>query len=370
MHNLPPEAIIGSQKTGMLIVFSASFLHKRAGGLYCAAISQRKNQLMRERSPLATVVVPGKVPSLAASRLEGNFRLITIERADPALVTEEMKQFAQGLVGTSVINAAFIDALPNLQIIANLGVGYDSVDAVHAGKKSVMVTNTPDVLTDEVADTTIGLLINTVRELPKAEKWLREGRWVREGSYPLTKATLRGRSVGIFGLGRIGRAIACRIEAFGLPVSYHNRRKIEDVPYSYYPTLVSLAEAVDTLICVAPGGVATHKAVDAAVLRALGPKGVFINIGRGSTVDEEALIAALRDGTILAAGLDVFADEPNVPQALLDCENACLLPHVGSATVHTRQAMADLMVDNLISWFTERQALTPVPETANVRARP
>src|SRR5690606_1127195 len=324
---------------------------------------------MPERSLLATLLVPGKVPSLAASRLEENFRLIRIERADPALVTKEMKQSVQGMLGITVIDAAFIDVFPNLEIIANLGVGYDSIDAAHAGKKGVMVTNTPDVLTEEVADTTIGLLINTVRELPRAEKWLREGRWVREGSYPLTKATLRGRSVGIFGLGRIGRAIARRIEAFGLPVSYHNRRKIEDVAYSYYPTLVSLAEAVDTLISVAPGGAATQKAVDATVLRALGPNGIFINIGRGTSVDEEALIAALRDGTILAAGLDVFADEPNVPQALLDCENACLLPHVGSATVHTRQAMAALMVDNLISWFTKRQALTPVRETANVKAR-
>lgn len=324
---------------------------------------------MNQTDTAATILVPGKLPPHAASRLEEHFRLIRMDEADPALVTEEMKRSVRGVTATTVIDAAFIDALPGLEIIANLGVGYDSVDAAHAGRKGVMVTNTPDVLTDEVADTAIGLLINTVRELPGAEKWLREGRWVKEGSYPLTRGTLRGRSVGIFGLGRIGRAIAHRVEAFGLPVSYHNRREIEDVPYPYYPTLVSLAEAVDTLVSVAPGGAATHKAVNAAVLKALGPKGVFINIGRGSTVDEEALIAALRDGTIMAAGLDVFADEPNVPESLLACENACLLPHVGSASEHTRQAMADLMVDNLISWFTRGAAMTPVPETAHVRAK-
>lgn len=233
-----------------------------------------------------------------------------------------------------------------------------------------MVTNTPDVLTEEVADTAVGLLINTVRELPKAEAWLRAGRWVKDGAYPLSRATLRGRSVGIFGMGRIGLAIARRLEAFGLPVSYHNRRKAEGVDYTYHDTLVGLARAVDTLISVAPGGAATDKAVNADVLAALGPNGVFVNIGRGSTVDQAALAVALRDGTILAAGLDVFDDEPRVPDDLLSLGNACLLPHVGSASVHTRQAMADLVVDNLIGWFDEGKALTPVGETASVSSRP
>jgi lactate dehydrogenase-like 2-hydroxyacid dehydrogenase len=313
-----------------------------------------------------TILVPGKLHSHAVRRIGEQFRLVTIERADPALLTDEMKRTVQGVASSTRISADFIDALPNLQIIANFGVGYDAVDAAHAGRKDVMVTNTPDVLTEEVADTALGLLINTVRELPKAEAYLRQGRWRGEGPYPLTRASLRGRSVGIFGLGRIGRAIARRVEAFGLPVSYHNRRKIEDVPYAYYPTLVGLAEAVDTLICVAPGGTATNKAVNAEVFRALGPNGIFINVGRGSAVDEEALCQALQDGTILAAGLDVFADEPNVPEALLACGNACLLPHVASASVHTRQAMADLVVDNLVAWFTRGAPLTPVGETMHV----
>ena len=323
---------------------------------------------MNEQTAAPIILVTGKMMNHAIDRLEAHFRLLHIERADPALVTGDMRSMVKGVAANTVIGAAFIDALPQLQIIANFGVGYDKIDAEHAARKGVMVTNTPDVLTEEVADVAIGLLINTVRELPKAENWLRSGRWRAEGSYPLTRATLRGRSVGIFGLGRIGRAVARRLEAFGLPVSYHGRRRAEDVEYAYYPTLVALAEAVDTLICIAPGGAATRHAVDATVLRALGANGVIINMGRGSTVDEEALAAALREGTILAAGLDVFAEEPNVPEALLSSPNACLLPHVASASVHTRQGMAELMVDNLVAWFTRGTPLTPVAETAHLKS--
>jgi lactate dehydrogenase-like 2-hydroxyacid dehydrogenase len=181
--------------------------------------------------------------------------------------------------------------------------------------------------------------------------------------------SLRGRSVGIFGLGRIGKAIAHRVEAFGLPVSYHNRRKADDVSYTYYPSLLELAKAVDTLILVAPGGAETAKAIDADVLKALGPEGVLINIGRGSVVDEDALAQALTDGTIAAAGLDVFANEPNVPQALLDAPNTVLLPHIGSASEKTRRDMANLVIDNLISWFDNGEAITPVPETSHVKKK-
>ncbi|MFN3548886.1 MAG: 2-hydroxyacid dehydrogenase [Mesorhizobium sp.] len=316
------------------------------------------------------ILVPGRLHGHALTRLGDGFRLIRIDRADPALLEPNVASTVRGVAAMTVIDAAFIDALPNLEIIANFGVGYDAVDARHAATRNVMVTNTPDVLTEEVADTAVGLLINTVRELPKAEAWLRAGRWVTDGAYPLSRATLRGRSVGIFGMGRIGMAIARRLEAFGLPVSYHNRRKAEGVAYAYHDTLVGLARAVDTLISVAPGGAATEKAVNAEVLAALGANGVFVNIGRGSTVDEAALATALKDGTILAAGLDVFADEPRVPDDLLSLGNACLLPHVGSASVHTRQAMADLVVDNLIGWFDAGRALTPVGETASVAPRP
>lgn len=316
-----------------------------------------------------TILVPGKLSDHAARRIDKTFEMIRMETADPAGISRDLAKKVRGIAAFGGISAAFMDALPKLEIIASFGVGYDSVDAAHAGKKSVMVTNTPDVLTEEVADTTLGLLLNTVRELPRAENYLREGRWVKEGPYRLTPATLRGRKAGIFGMGRIGLAIARRLEAFGLSVAYHNRRKVDGLEYEYHPTLISLASAVDMLISVVPGGASTAKAVNAEVLKALGPNGIFVNIGRGSTVDEDALAAALKDGTIFAAGLDVFADEPNVPKALLDLPNASLLPHVGSASVHTRNAMADLVVDNLESWFSRGEPVTAVPETAHVKAK-
>ncbi|RWD60772.1 MAG: 2-hydroxyacid dehydrogenase [Mesorhizobium sp.] len=322
-----------------------------------------------EANSPVSILVPGQFNDHAIGRIDKAFRRVWIERADPSLVTGEMRQAVRGIASFGGISAAMIDALPNLEIIANFGVGYDSVDARHAATRGVMVTNTPDVLTEEVADTTIGLLINTVREFYNAEKWLRDGDWVNRGNYPLSRLTLRGRRIGIFGMGRIGLAVAHRLEAFGLPIAYHNRRKVEGLSYEYHATLKGLAEAVDTLICIAPGGAVTEKAINAEILSALGPNGVFVNIGRGSTVDEAALVAALDKGTIAAAGLDVFADEPNVPKALLDAPNASLLPHVGSASDHTRRAMADLCVDNLVSWFGERRPLTPVPETAQVRPR-
>lgn len=316
------------------------------------------------------VAVAGPMHPHAVERLESAFSLIRLKRGDAALVKPDVAGSIRGVAAQTAIPASFVDALPNLEIVASFGVGYDHVDAAHCAKRGVMVTNTPDVLTEEVADTALGLLINTVRELPKAESWLRSGHWESDGPYPLTPATLRGRRAGIFGMGRIGLAIARRLEGFGLPVSYHNRRRVEGVPYTYYPGLRELAAAVDILISVAPGGAATSKAVTRDVLTALGPDGVFVNIGRGSTVDEDALIVALGDGTIRAAGLDVFADEPHVPEALLALPNACLLPHVGSATIHTRQAMADLVVDNLVSWFAEGRPLSPVPETRDIARRP
>ncbi|NUS21276.1 MAG: 2-hydroxyacid dehydrogenase [Mesorhizobium sp.] len=322
-----------------------------------------------EEALLVAILVPGNFNDHAIGRIDKAFRRVRIERADPALVTDQMRKTVRGIASFGGIDAAMIDALPNLEIIANFGVGYDSVDARHAATRGVMVTNTPDVLTEEVADTTIGLLINTVREMYAAEKWLRDGDWVKSGNYRLSRLTLRGRRVGIFGMGRIGLAVARRIEAFGLPIAYHNRRKVEGLSYEYHSTLKGLAEAVDTLICIAPGGAATEKAINAEILSGLGSNGVLVNIGRGSTVDEAALAVALKNGTIAAAGLDVFADEPNVPQALLDASNTSLLPHVGSASEHTRRAMADLCVDNLVTWFTERRPLTPVPETVNVKAR-
>ncbi|KAA0972119.1 2-hydroxyacid dehydrogenase [Aureimonas fodinaquatilis] len=267
------------------------------------------------------------------------------------------------------VSADMMDALPNLEIISSFGVGYDSVDAKHAAAKGIMVTNTPDVLTEEVADTALGLLLMTVRELGQAEQYVRKGLWAKNGPYRMTPTTLRGRTVGIMGLGRIGLSIARRLEGFGVKIAYHNRSQRNDVSYDYYPTLVALAEAVDTLIVIAPGGSSTDKAVNATVLKALGKDGVLINIGRGSTVDEAALIEALQAGTIHSAGLDVFENEPNVPQALIDLPNTVLLPHVGSASMHTRKAMGDLVLDNLQRWFSGTDVATPVDECVKADVR-
>ena len=309
------------------------------------------------------ILVPGTIRERVLDRLKDAFDVVRIERADPALLARSEAASISGAAVSGRFDAALIEHLPGLEIIASFGVGYDGVDVAAASAHGIAVTNTPDVLNDEVADTTIGLLLNTVRQLPQAETWLREGRWEREGAFPLTPLTLRGRTVGIYGLGRIGLAIAERLKGFGVGIAYHTRRPRADVSYAYYPSLTELAQAVDTLIAIVPKTAQTHRTVDAAVLRALGPNGVLINVGRGWTVDEDALISALRDGTIAAAGLDVFYDEPNVPEALLVLPNVSLLPHVASASVATRDAMADLVVDNLAAWFDKGEALTPVPET-------
>jgi lactate dehydrogenase-like 2-hydroxyacid dehydrogenase len=260
------------------------------------------------------------------------------------------------------VDDALFAALPKLQIISSFGVGYDHIDANAAAKRGIVVTHTPDVLTEEVADTAIGLLLNTVRELPQSERYLRAGKWP-EGNFPLSRATLRDRTVGMVGLGRIGVAIARRLEAFGVPVVYHTRQPRPELGYRHYPRLLDMAHDVDTLIVIVPGGAATKNMIDAEVLDALGPNGIVINVARGSVIDEPALIAALRERKILAAGLDVFAAEPHVPEELLAMDNVVLLPHVGSASEFTRAKMDQLLVDNIRAWAADKPPLTPVPET-------
>jgi lactate dehydrogenase-like 2-hydroxyacid dehydrogenase len=264
--------------------------------------------------------------------------------------------------GHAPIDEAYMRQYPKLEVISSFGVGYDNIDAKAAARLGIIVTNTPGVLDDEVADTTLGLMIMAVRQLPQAERYLRAGQWSAKGAYPLTPS-LRGRTVGILGLGRIGKAIATRVGAFGLDVVYHGRHAQADVPYRYYSSLVDMAKAVDILIVVAPGGPGTRHIINAEVLEALGPDGVLINVARGTLVDEKALIEALRNKTILAAGLDVFENEPSVPQELIALENAVLLPHVGSASIRTRRAMAECVVSNLFAWADGKPPLTPVPET-------
>ncbi|MFC5506544.1 MULTISPECIES: 2-hydroxyacid dehydrogenase [Hyphomicrobiales] len=310
------------------------------------------------------ILMTGPMMAYAADQLKARFTVHEYWKAeDKAAFLREVADKVRGIAGGGHvrIDGALFDALPKLEMIANFGVGYDNVDAAEAGRRGLVVSNTPDVLTDEVADLAIGLLIATVRQLPQVDRYLREGKWLK-APYPLT-TSLRKRKVGIVGLGRIGKAVAQRVEAFGLPVVYHGRSRQADVAYRYYPSLVEMAADVDTLISVAPGGASTHHIINAEVLKALGPDGILINVGRGTVVDEQALIAALRDKTILSAGLDVFEDEPRVPAELIAIDHVVLLPHVGSASVHTREQMGQLVVDNLVSWFEGKGPLTPVAET-------
>lgn len=280
---------------------------------------------------------------------------------DPDGLIATLGPRVRGVAGGGKMDAAFFDRLPHLEIVANFGVGYDGVDTAEAARRNIVVTNTPDVLNDEVADLAIGLLLATIRQIPQADRYLRAGHWPK-GEHPLT-TTLRGRTIGILGLGRIGRAIARRLEGFDVAIAYHGRREQDDVGYAYYGDLVAMARAVDVLVVVAPASEATRGIVGAAVLKALGPQGILVNVARGSLVDEPALIEALTSGTIRGAGLDVFAAEPHVPAALTALDHVVLLPHVGSASVHTRQRMGALMVENLTSWFAGRGPITPVPET-------
>jgi len=260
------------------------------------------------------------------------------------------------------VDGAMMARFPKLEMVSTFGVGYDHIDVKWAAANGVVVTNTPEVLNEEVADTALGLLLCTVREFPQAERYLRAGKWPQK-AYPLTKATLRDRTVGMIGMGRIGKAIARRLDAFGVPVVYHARNPQPDVSYRHYPNLLDMARDVDILLAIVPGGPTTHNMINAQVLEALGPDGILINMARGSVVDEPALIKALKERKILSAGLDVFVNEPHVPKELIEMDNVVLFPHLGSGTVATRRRMDQLVVDNLLAWSAGKPPLTPVPET-------
>lgn len=248
--------------------------------------------------------------------------------------------------------------LPALEIVAANAVGYDALDLDQARRRGIRITNTPDVLTEDVADLAVGLLLAVSRRIAAADRFVREGRW-HNGAFPLT-VPASGRHYGLVGLGRIGRAVARRLEGFGGRISYSGPHQKADVPYGYFRTPAELARACDVLILCAPATVSTRHLVDAAVLDALGPSGLLINIARGALVDEHALIDALIEGRIAGAGLDVFEHEPRVPQALLSRSNVVVTPHIGSATVATRHAMADLVLGNLEAWQAGKPLLTPV----------
>lgn len=322
--------------------------------------SKAESHMPKETLPL--LLQTGSVmPAVVERQLADRFRLVGADGFEEAV--EIHGADVRGILtrGARPVTDALMARLPRLEIVANFGVGYDTVDAAAAGRRGVMVTNTPDVLNEEVADLTLGLLLATVREIPQADRYLRAGRWL-EAPYPLG-TSLRTRTVGLVGMGRIGQAIARRLDAFGVPVAYHSRNPAPGVAYRHYPDLVELARAVDTLVLILPGGPATKGLVGREVLEALGPDGILVNVARGTVVDEPALVEALVNRTIRAAGLDVFASEPHVPEALLALDNVVLLPHVGSSTHHTRGAMGQLVVDNVVGWFAGKGPVTPVAET-------
>jgi hydroxypyruvate reductase len=257
-------------------------------------------------------------------------------------------------------SAKLIDALPSLKVITSFGVGYETIDIEAARKRGVQVGYTPGVLDDCVADTAFGLLIDVARRLSASDRFVRSGKWL-QGSYPLA-TRVSGKRLGILGLGRIGRVVARRASGFEMDVRYHNRRADPALPYVYEQTLDSLATWSDFLVVVSAGGAGTRHLVSAAVLRALGPKSYLINVSRGSVIDEDALVQALKTGTIAGAGLDVYMDEPHVPRAMLELDNVVLLPHLASATHETRQAMAELVLGNLDTFFSTGKVRVGVPE--------
>ena len=260
--------------------------------------------------------------------------------------------------GHSKVDGKLMDALPRLEIISNFGVGVDQIDLEAAKKRKIIVTNTPDVLNDCVADTALALVLNTLRKFPQSESYLRSGFWPTRGPYPLA-TSIGGKTLGILGLGRIGEAIAKRAQAFGMKIRYHNRNK-KNVAYPYDADPVALAKNSDVLLIVTPGGAGTAKLVNAKVLDALGPQGYVVNVARGSVVDELVLLRYLQEKKIAGAGLDVFEHEPKVPAEFYTLDNAVLFPHVASATVETRKAMGDLQVENLHLHFSGKPVKTPV----------
>jgi lactate dehydrogenase-like 2-hydroxyacid dehydrogenase len=314
----------------------------------------------------ADVVLIGVPKKLIVDGLNGPFNLHVLPKggeAEAIIAKVGGNVRAAAVTGApDVMRTDMISRFPKLEIISSFGVGYDNIDFKYAADNKVVVCNTPEVLNEEVADTALGLLLCTVREFPQASNFLRAGKWM-QGQYPLTRATLRDRTVGIAGMGRIGKAIARRLEGFGVPVVYHSRNPQAGVAYKHYPKMIDMARDVDTIILITPGGPSTRHLVNAEVLDALGPRGIVINMSRGTVVDDAALIRALKDKKIYAAGLDVFVNEPEVPKEYLELDNVTLFPHLGSATVFTRQKMEQLVVDNLLAWAAGKPLLSPIPET-------
>ena len=303
-----------------------------------------------------------QLPPFVVDRLKKDFTLHDfVNPADPDKLLDEVGPRIRGIVagGMKGPNANLINRLEKLEIIASMSVGFDATDVVAAQARGVMVTHTPEVLTGDVADLVMTFILMAPRRIGEAERFLRQGKWL--GGRMDLGTTVRGKRLGILGLGRIGRAVARRAEVFGLHIAYHDIKPMGDLAYRSYPSLLDLAEASDMLLVACEGGQATRGLVGGAVLDALGPAGFLINAARGTIIDQAAMVAALREGRIAGAALDVFDGEPNVPAELMAMENVVLTPHIASSTHETRRAMGDLVYDNLRAHFDGNPVLTPVP---------
>jgi hydroxypyruvate reductase len=265
---------------------------------------------------------------------------------------------AAATTGGRGMDAALMARLPRLKMLANFGVGTDAIDLGAAKARGIAVSNTPDVLTEDVADLAIALLLAAVRRVPAGDRYVRASKWL-EKPMMLTDS-VQGKTLGVIGMGRIGKAIARRAEAFNLKIAYQGPNRKADLAWPYFPTVAAMAKECDFLVAACPGGEATRRIIDRAAIDALGPTGVIVNIARGAVIDEPELIAALQEGRLGGAGLDVFVDEPRVPEAFFAMENVVLQPHVGSATFPTREAMGQLVIDNLALFFAGKPLKTPV----------
>lgn len=308
------------------------------------------------------ILMMGPIPAAQMQELEENYAVTRLWQADdPEQALAAVRSDVTAIVSTAFgrVSGKLIHALPNLEIISHFGVGYDSIDVAAARQRGVVVTNTPDVLTDDTADMGMALTLAVFRRIVEGDIYVRSGQWAKKGAMPLGR-TLRGRTMGIVGMGRIGQAVARRAAAFGLEIAYTGRSRKDGLSESYYPDVTGLAAASDILMICCAYTPETHHLVGLPILKALGREGVVVNIARGKIIDEQALIDALQSGLIAGAGLDVFDSEPDVPSALCRLDNVVLQPHQGSATHETRAAMARLVVDNLRLYFEKAEVLTPV----------
>ncbi|MEZ5491308.1 MAG: 2-hydroxyacid dehydrogenase [Gammaproteobacteria bacterium] len=315
---------------------------------------------MKRTSPRTPLLIANEFHSETVAKLDNLFetyKLWQLTEADQHELIKQIKNHCKAVATASWQTSPLIYQLPNLEIISCFGVGVDGIDFSTTRPRQISVTNTPTVLNDAVADIAMALILATQRDLVKADHYVRSGSWI-EGAFPLGRS-LAGQTLGIVGLGSIGEDIALRAQTFKLQIAYHNRHR-KNVPYQYYPDLESLCENVDILLCMLPGGAETENVIDIKILTALGPNGTFINVGRGTSVNEDDLIKALQSGVISRAGLDVYRNEPRIRDELLSLNNVVLLPHIGSATVETRTAMGNLVVENLLAWESGEPLKTAV----------